>query len=154
MKRALARFRGLNRESRVKLKKQSKRVDRVLREITQRNLATADLTSIVSLALEKRKTEQEQMAPVLERLQQKLQARADTWEAEPLKCLRESVEIASNWLTLHHQLTANLLKLAAERHAAAGEILRARPVKGEIDYAELSREHVARYPKIRARLAE
>ena len=34
------------------------------------------------------------------------------------------------------------------------EALRARPVKGTIDYAELSREHIARYPKIRARLAE
>ena len=32
--------------------------------------------------------------------------------------------------------------------------LRARPAKGKVDYAELSREHIARYPKIRARLAE
>jgi len=32
--------------------------------------------------------------------------------------------------------------------------LRAKPVKGEVDWAELSREHIARYPKIRARLAE
>ena len=32
--------------------------------------------------------------------------------------------------------------------------LRARPAKGEVDWAELSREHIARYPKIRARLAE
>jgi hypothetical protein len=31
---------------------------------------------------------------------------------------------------------------------------RAKPVKGEVDWAELSREHIARYPKIRARLAE
>jgi hypothetical protein len=35
-----------------------------------------------------------------------------------------------------------------------GDALRARPIKGAIDYAELSREHIARYPKIRARLAE
>jgi hypothetical protein len=34
------------------------------------------------------------------------------------------------------------------------KILRARPVKDKIDYAELSREHIARYPRIRARLAE
>jgi hypothetical protein len=34
------------------------------------------------------------------------------------------------------------------------KVLRAKPVKGEVDWAELSREHVARYPKIRARLAE
>jgi len=35
-----------------------------------------------------------------------------------------------------------------------GKVLRAKPVKGEIDWTELSREHMARYPKIRARLAE
>ena len=33
-------------------------------------------------------------------------------------------------------------------------VLRARPVKGKIDYAELSREHLARYPKILAALAK
>jgi len=43
---------------------------------------------------------------------------------------------------------------ATPRKPAEGEVLRARPVKGKIDYAELSREHIARYPKIRARLAE
>src|SRR5438128_5538943 len=37
---------------------------------------------------------------------------------------------------------------------ASGEILRARPVTGKIDYADLSREHIARYPKVRARLAK
>ena len=36
----------------------------------------------------------------------------------------------------------------------AKKVLRARPVKGGMDYAELSREHITRYPKIRARLAE
>jgi len=34
------------------------------------------------------------------------------------------------------------------------KVLRAKPVKGEVDWAELSREHIARYPKIRTRLAE
>jgi hypothetical protein len=34
------------------------------------------------------------------------------------------------------------------------KVLRAKPVNGEVDWAELSREHIARYPKIRARLAE
>jgi hypothetical protein len=41
-----------------------------------------------------------------------------------------------------------------ERRRAQKKILRAQPVEGEIDYARLSREHIARYPKIRARLAE
>ena len=34
------------------------------------------------------------------------------------------------------------------------KVLRAKPINGEVDWAELSREHIARYPKIRARLAE
>ena len=34
------------------------------------------------------------------------------------------------------------------------QVLQPRPAKGTVDYAELSREHIARYPKIRARLAE
>jgi hypothetical protein len=38
--------------------------------------------------------------------------------------------------------------------ATSGETMRARPIEGEIDYPKLSREHIARYPKIRARLAE
>ena len=40
------------------------------------------------------------------------------------------------------------------RQIAKKEVLRARPVKGPIDHAELSREHMRRYPKIRAALAE
>jgi hypothetical protein len=45
-------------------------------------------------------------------------------------------------------------KQAAQQRPDDKKILRARPVKGKIDYAELSREHIDRYPKIRARLAE
>jgi hypothetical protein len=75
-------------------------------------------------------------------------------DPEGQQCLQESVEITAGWLALYRDLSNRLLKLAAERRAAAGEILRARPVAGKIDYAELSREHMARYPKIRAALAK
>jgi hypothetical protein len=34
------------------------------------------------------------------------------------------------------------------------KVMRARPVKGEIDHAALSREFMARFPKIRAALAK
>jgi hypothetical protein len=44
--------------------------------------------------------------------------------------------------------------LQQEEEARRQEVRRARPVAGEINYAELSREHIARYPKIRAALAE
>ena len=50
-------------------------------------------------------------------------------------------------------MRAQLIRFGAEQRTA-GEVLRARPIAGEIDYAELSREHMARYPKIRAALAK
>ena len=43
---------------------------------------------------------------------------------------------------------------AAQREPATDEILRARPVKGKIDYAELIRDTIARFPKILAALAK
>ena len=42
----------------------------------------------------------------------------------------------------------------SRREVAATEALRPRPRRGKVDYDELSREHIARYPKVRARLAE
>jgi len=43
---------------------------------------------------------------------------------------------------------------AEPRQPAPDEVLLARPMKGNIDYDRLIREHMARYPKIRAALAK
>jgi hypothetical protein len=40
------------------------------------------------------------------------------------------------------------------RRPAPDEVLHARPVKGEIDYAELIRDTIARFPKILDALAK
>jgi hypothetical protein len=45
-------------------------------------------------------------------------------------------------------------KPAAKQRPGKKKILRARPVKGEIDHTALSREFMARFPKIRAALAK
>ena len=45
-------------------------------------------------------------------------------------------------------------KPAAKKRPDEKKILRARPVKGEIDHVALSREFIARFPKIRAALAK
>jgi len=42
----------------------------------------------------------------------------------------------------------------AKDATASNKVLRARSAQGEIDFGELIREHLARFPKIRARLAE
>jgi hypothetical protein len=72
---------------------------------------------------------------------------------EPVFRLRMNGEIIQTW-------NADQLSDALEqwRSIAGGAIIEgimpARPVEGEIDYAELSREHIARYPRIRTVLAE
>ena len=66
---------------------------------------------------------------------------------------QESIRIVEGWLALYWDIREKLLRLAAERRPAE-VVLRARPVEGEIDYAKLSREHIAQYPKIRAALAK
>jgi hypothetical protein len=54
-----------------------------------------------------------------------------------------------------HDIHEKQRKLPTEpRRPAPEEILRARPVKGKIDHAELSREFMARFPKIRSALAK
>jgi len=45
-------------------------------------------------------------------------------------------------------------KPAAKQRPDDKKILRARPVKGKIDYAELIRDTIARFPKILAALAK
>jgi hypothetical protein len=45
-------------------------------------------------------------------------------------------------------------KPAAKQRPDEKKILHARPVKGEIDYAELIRDTIARFPKILAALAK
>jgi hypothetical protein len=151
---ALARFRSENRKSLINLKKQRRIVTRFLATIVRRDLTLDEVESITTLALEKRKIEQEEMKPKLDRLEQNFKTRVAVWDEDALLCFRESIDLTAMWLAAHSELTDTLFKLAAERRAAAGEILRARPVAGEVDYAELSREHMARYPKIRAALAK
>ena len=45
-------------------------------------------------------------------------------------------------------------KPARAQRPSKKKVMRARPVEGVIDYPELIREHIARYPKIRAALAK
>jgi hypothetical protein len=75
-------------------------------------------------------------------------------DPEAHQLLQKAVNIAVGYAAGYRDVRDQLIKFDAEQRAAVGEVLRARPVEGEIDYAELSREHIVRYPKIRAALAE
>lgn len=74
-------------------------------------------------------------------------------DPEAHQLLQKAVNVAIGYIAGYQNVRDQLIRIDAGKHAV-DETLRARPVEGKIDYAELSREHIARYPKIRARLAE
>jgi hypothetical protein len=95
----------------------------------------------------------EKLRPQIDELQLKLAAPAGSIPPEVRQVREESIKVAEAWLTLYRELHEKLQRLAAERRPADA-ILRARPVEGEIDHEALSREFMARFPKLRAALAK
>ena len=111
------------------------------------------IAQVASMVGEWGRAAAEKLRPQIDALQLKLAAPTGRMPSELRQARRESIEVAEAWLTLYRELQGVLLKLAAERRPT-NAVLRARPLEGDIDYAELSREHMARYPKIRAALAK
>jgi hypothetical protein len=78
--------------------------------------------------------------------------RFDDPEAHQL--LQKAINVAVGYMAGYQNLRDQLISFTHEKQATTDGVLRARPLKGKIDYPELSREHLARYPKIRAALAK
>jgi acyl carrier protein phosphodiesterase len=112
-----------------------------------------EIAQVASMIGEWGRVAAEKLYPQIGALQQKLAAPHNDMRPEVRRARQESVKVAEGWLALYRDLRNKLRRLAAERRPA-DVVLLARPVAGETDYAELSREHIARYPKIRAALAE
>ncbi|MGH6795065.1 MAG: hypothetical protein ACREDH_07670, partial [Methylocella sp.] len=112
-----------------------------------------EITQVALMVGEWGRAAAEQLDPRIDTLKLKLTAHDSGVAPEVRRAREDSVEVAEAWLALYRELHDKLARLAAGRRPD-GVVLHARPVAGEIDYTELSREHIARYPKIRARLAE
>jgi hypothetical protein len=137
-------------DARAALKEQAVALDKSYEEVRR---GAGDPARMADIALEKERADAEQIRPAIYALQQKLTARAAALDPEIRQTVQKSLDILEAWLPLYQGLRRRLLKLADERRDGE-EILRANPVAGDIDYGELSREHIARYPKIRAALAK
>jgi hypothetical protein len=153
-RRALAKFHAENRKSLETLEKLNRSTRRFLGQLRRRMLTPQELKSIFDIALEKRKYEQDVMAPKVNELRHKLQDYATIWDKDALLCLQESVDITAKWMEIHEKLTKNILEIAEKRRVSAAKALRARPLQGEVDHDALSREFMARFPKLRAALAK
>jgi hypothetical protein len=112
-----------------------------------------EITQVASMVGEWGCAAAEKLRPQLDEVRQKLAASGNEMPPEVRLARQESVHIAEGWLALYRDLRRNLLRLAAKRRPA-DVVLRARPVEGEVDYEELSREIIDRFPKILAELAK
>jgi hypothetical protein len=112
-----------------------------------------EITQVAAIIGEWGRAAAEKLHPEIDALQRKLADPGNDMPLEVREARQQSIKVAEGWLALYCDIREKLLRLAAQRRPA-DVVLHAKPVEGEIDYAELSREHIARYPKIRAALAE
>jgi hypothetical protein len=141
-------------KNRTALKRHANEFEKAYEEAAHGGL---DAEGLMQLAEAVRKAERgaaEQLHPWVEALREALAPRSEPYAGEAQQYLRELYDISLDWLAIYQGLREWLLKLASERRGGAGKVLRARPVAGTIDHGALSREFMARFPKIRAALAK
>ena len=151
---ALARLRQLQTEGAAHLKHHAEELANLYGEAVRCHSDPEELAQAAAILAEKERSAAELLAPRIEKLRQSLAKRVQFLDAELRVAFQANIDIGINWLKCYREARMALLRLADERRETTSEVFRARPMRSEIDYAELSREHIARYPKIRARLAE
>src|SRR5215469_15020365 len=145
----LARLRLRVEKNRESLKEHARNFNE-MREEAGRKFSAEGLLQLAERVHQSEQGAAEQLNPWLQALQQALVTPSE----EGRQYIEELIEISAAWLSVYRDTRTRLLKLAIDRGGDFRGILRARPVEGDLDFAELSREHIARYPKIRAALAK
>jgi hypothetical protein len=145
----LARLRRWVEKNRKSLEEHARKFNEMYEE-AGRKLPAEGLFQLAERIHQAEKSAAEQLDPWLQALQQALVVPSH----EPRQCIEELIEIAVAWLAVYRDTRARLLKLATDRGGDTRGTLRARPVQGDVDHDALSREFMARFPKIRAALAK
>jgi hypothetical protein len=149
-----ARLRNQKAKGRAALEQYSKQLDRLYEEIAHSGHNADWLNDAADIVRRSEESQRERLRPGIEALKQKFAEYGAPRDAEARRLIAESIAVGEAWLSVPAALHKKLLQLAAERRAAAQQIRPARPVAGEVDHDALSREFMARFPKIRAALAE
>jgi hypothetical protein len=150
----LARLRRLQTEGNAHLRHHAEELENLYREAKRLNSAPEELAQAAAILAEKERAAAEILAPGIEKLRHNLAIRDRGIDAELRQAFRAPIDIARAWLALYLGTRKALLILANPPPDATGEPLRARPIKGETDYAELIRDTIAKFPKILAALAK
>jgi hypothetical protein len=117
------------------------------------DLDPAWLAEAARRAAEKEREAAAHFRPVIAALESVLEPPNDRFEADVQQLLRDGIGVLQGWLAFYHVFHTMLTRQAADRRGSA-TVLHARPVAGDIDHGALSREFMARFPKIRAALAK
>ena len=138
------------REGQAGVKRQAIAFEGIYRDAVQRNLGLSDILDLAAATLEEQQQGAAHIHPVEEILL--LQA-ASANDPELLSIIRQGLEIMRRTLDSFDLLRNRLLALAKERKGPR-QILRARPLVGDVNHEALTCEIVERFPKILAGLAK
>jgi hypothetical protein len=112
-----------------------------------------EITQVATMIGRWERAAAEKLYPQIDALQRKLAASGSDMPLEVRRARQESIKVAEGWLALYRDIREKSLRLAVQRRPD-DEVLRAKPVQGEVDHEALSREFIARFPKLRAALAK
>jgi hypothetical protein len=150
--RLVVRLRQRVEKGRLSLERHQEHLQRLFTEIEQSNLEVDELRRLAEEALERERATTEQFDPGITSLKGKLARNERLRKPDARPYFEEAMRIADGWARAWHLLYERILECLETKQG--DRVLLARPMTGEVDWTELSREHIARYPKIRARLAE
>lgn len=154
-KRSLAvKLRDQRDKGRASLKEHRERFKKALEEVECTDVDPRQLKHITELVLSNERAAIERLRPQLETFQEKLSKEGYRLDPEIRECFQQNLEVAAGWLELYKALRSKLLALSAARKRGPENVLRARPIAEEIDHEALTREIMARFPKILAALAK
>jgi hypothetical protein len=146
---ALARLRRHLKKSRASLAEHDRKFNEMC-DKAGRELPIEGLVQLAERIRESEKGAAERLDPWIRALREALAASG----SEGRQDIEELIDISVAWLGVYQDTRARLLKIAAERQGGTGEVLRAHPIEGEIDHEAVTREIIARFPKILAALAK
>lgn len=150
----IARLRRSQEASKRAVERYAQKLDAIYKDVEGSPHPADWILEAVAIVRGREQAERDRLEPGLELLRHKLRARS-SWKAPALKeLIEESVNIGEAWIALPAALAEKLVKLAAQRSGSQRGVLRAKPVEGEVDHEALTREFMARFPKLRAALAK
>ena len=148
---AVARLRDIQSKAEAGLERKRRELDDAYRATVHADLDVETLGQAAVLFGEKEQAAAERLVPRIDALRGRLAF--DTELSAEEQVIFQAINAAAGHMKLYRDTREALIKLARERGGLTMPLV-ARPVEGKVDHEALSREFMARFPKLRAALAK